>query len=114
MLPKLTTIGATAFKGCEALTKTTLSEMVKEIGKQAFLNCKGLKTITIKTTILLTKQTTTEIAIVDEQSIRNKIYVVRGVEVKFDFELAEIYMGILSINRSNAMKIVSMRTFAFS
>ena len=33
----------------------------------------------------------TEIAIVDERSIRDKIYVVRGVKVMLDFELAEIY-----------------------
>ncbi len=50
------TISATTFKGCTALTKITLSSKVKEIGKQAFLNCKGLKTIAIKTKILLTKK----------------------------------------------------------
>ena len=33
----------------------------------------------------------TEIAIIDEQTIRDKIYVVRGVQVMLDFELAEIY-----------------------
>ena len=33
----------------------------------------------------------TEIAIIDERTIRDKIYVVRGVEVMLDFELAEIY-----------------------
>ena len=33
----------------------------------------------------------TEIAVIDEQSIRDKIYVVRGVQVMLDFELAEIY-----------------------
>ena len=32
-----------------------------------------------------------EIAVIDEQSIRDKIYVVRGVQVMLDFELAEIY-----------------------
>ncbi len=32
-----------------------------------------------------------EIAVIDEQTIRNKIYVVRGVQVMLDFELAEIY-----------------------
>ena len=30
----------------------------------------------------------TEIAIIDEYTIRNKIYVVRGVQVMLDFELA--------------------------
>ena len=33
----------------------------------------------------------TEIAIIDERTIRDKIYVVRGVKVMLDFELAEIY-----------------------
>ena len=33
----------------------------------------------------------TEIAIIDEQTIRDKMYVVRGVQVMLDFELAEIY-----------------------
>ena len=33
----------------------------------------------------------TEIAIIDERTIRDKIYVVRGVQVMLDFELAEIY-----------------------
>ena len=32
-----------------------------------------------------------EIAIVDERTIRDKIYEVRGVKVMLDFELAEIY-----------------------
>ena len=32
-----------------------------------------------------------EIAIVDEKSVRDKIYVVRGIQVMLDFELAEIY-----------------------
>ena len=33
----------------------------------------------------------TEIAIIDEQTIRDRIYVVRGVKVMLDFDLAEIY-----------------------
>ena len=32
-----------------------------------------------------------EIAIIDERTIRNKIYEVRGVKVMLDFEIAEIY-----------------------
>ena len=32
-----------------------------------------------------------EIAIVDERTIRDKFYVVRGQKVMLDFELAEIY-----------------------
>ncbi|MBQ9009175.1 MAG: ORF6N domain-containing protein [Clostridia bacterium] len=37
------------------------------------------------------KPETTEIAIIDERNIRDKIYEVRGVKVMLDFELAEIY-----------------------
>ena len=37
------------------------------------------------------KQNITEIAIVDGKSIMDKIYIVRGVQVMLDFELAEIY-----------------------
>ena len=37
------------------------------------------------------KQESTEIAIVDSGTIRDKIYVVRGVQVMLDFELAELY-----------------------
>lgn len=37
------------------------------------------------------KQKSAEIAIVDSSTIRDKIYVVRGVQVMLDFELAEIY-----------------------
>lgn len=37
------------------------------------------------------KQKSTEIVIVDSGVIRDKIYVVRGVQVMLDFELAEIY-----------------------
>ena len=33
----------------------------------------------------------TEIAVIDERTIRDKIYMVRGVQVMLDFELAEIY-----------------------
>ncbi|MBR1589991.1 MAG: ORF6N domain-containing protein, partial [Acidaminococcaceae bacterium] len=32
-----------------------------------------------------------EITIIDEHTIRDKIYEVRGVKVMLDFELAEIY-----------------------
>ena len=39
----------------------------------------------------MNEQKSTEIAIVDENTIRDKIYVVRGVQVMLDFELAEIY-----------------------
>ena len=43
------------------------------------------------TTEVSTDKQNTEIAIVDEISIRDKIYVVRDVQVMLDFELAEIY-----------------------
>ena len=44
----------------------------------------------------------TEIAIVDEKTIRDKIYVVRGVQVMLDFELAELYgyTTLVSTSRS--------------
>ena len=38
-----------------------------------------------------TEEKHTEIAIIDERTIREKIYEVRGVKVMLDFELAEIY-----------------------
>ena len=38
-----------------------------------------------------TEQQHMEIAIVDERTLRDKIYVVRGVKVMLDIELAEIY-----------------------
>ena len=37
------------------------------------------------------KSETTEIAIINERTIRDRIYEVRGVKVMLDFELAEIY-----------------------
>ena len=37
------------------------------------------------------EQQYTEIAIVDERTLRDKIYTIRGVKVMLDFELAEIY-----------------------
>ena len=37
------------------------------------------------------EQPHTEIAIVDERTLRDKIYTIRGVKVMLDFELAEIY-----------------------
>lgn len=37
------------------------------------------------------KAVSVEIAVIDERTIRNKIYVVRGIQVMLDFELAEIY-----------------------
>ena len=40
---------------------------------------------------ILSDEKKAEIAIIDEDSIRDKIYIVRGVKVMLDFELAEIY-----------------------
>ena len=37
------------------------------------------------------EDSTSEMMIVDEQTIRDKIYVIRGVQVMLDFELAEMY-----------------------
>ena len=37
------------------------------------------------------KPTELELAVVDEQSIKNKIYNIRGQQVMLDFDLAEIY-----------------------
>ena len=37
------------------------------------------------------EQQHTEIAIVDERTLRDKIYTIRGIQVMLDFELAEIY-----------------------
>ena len=36
-------------------------------------------------------ETRTELMIVDERSLRDKIYVIRGQQVMLDFDLAEIY-----------------------
>jgi len=54
-LSKLQKIGANAFKGCVKLTKFTLSKSVTKIGKNAFNGCGALKTITVKTEKLTTK-----------------------------------------------------------
>ena len=35
-----------------------------------------------------------EVTIIDERTIRDKIYEVRGVKVMLDFELAEIYVNL--------------------
>ena len=52
---KVTAIKENAFKGLKKLAKVVIGANVKTIGKNAFLNCKKLKTITIKTTKLTTK-----------------------------------------------------------
>ena len=45
---KVTQINASAFKGCKKLTKVTIGSNVKKIGKQAFAQCKKLKTVNMK------------------------------------------------------------------
>ena len=37
------------------------------------------------------KETDTEFAVIDGRTLRDKIYIVRGVQVMLDFELAGIY-----------------------
>lgn len=53
---KVTSIGAKAFKDNKKITKVIIGSNVKEIGKNAFNNCKYLKSVIIKTK-LLTKKT---------------------------------------------------------
>ena len=45
---KVIQINASAFKGCKKLTKVTIGSNVKKIGKQAFAQCKKLKTVNMK------------------------------------------------------------------
>lgn len=53
---KVTSIGAKAFMNNKKITKVTIGSNVKVIGKNAFNNCKNLKSVIIKTK-LLTKKT---------------------------------------------------------
>lgn len=48
-------IAVKAFKGNKKIKKLTIPASVRKIGKQAFVNCKNLKTITIKTPYLTSK-----------------------------------------------------------
>lgn len=48
----VTSIAAKAYKGNKNLKKIVIGKNVSKIGKEAFLNCKNLKTITIKSTKL--------------------------------------------------------------
>lgn len=54
-----------------------------KVGERGYLSGKGKDT--------LSDENKAEIAIIDEESIQDKIYEVRGVKVMLDFELAEIY-----------------------
>ena len=49
---KVTAVSANACNGMKKLTKVTIGANVKTIGKNAFKNCKKLKTITIKSSKL--------------------------------------------------------------
>ena len=51
----VTSITAKAFSGSSSLKKLVIPKTIKSIGKKAFYNCKKLKTITIKSTSLTTK-----------------------------------------------------------
>lgn len=55
MIYKVTQIADNAFENNKKITKVTISSKVKKIGKQAFYGCKKLKSITIKTTKLTSK-----------------------------------------------------------
>ena len=48
----VTSIAAKAYKGNQKLKKIVIGKNVSKIGKEAFLNCRNLKTITIKSTKL--------------------------------------------------------------
>ena len=52
---KVTEIKANAFKKNKKLTKITIGKNIKKIGKNAFLGCKNLNNITVKTSLLTKK-----------------------------------------------------------
>lgn len=52
---KVTSIAVNAFKGNKKITKVTIGKNILKIGKNAFSGCTKLKSITIKTTKLTTK-----------------------------------------------------------
>ena len=54
-LNKLQEIGVNAFKGVKALAKFTIAKTVKSIGRNAFGGCTGLKSISVKSEKLTTK-----------------------------------------------------------
>lgn len=49
---KVTEIAPKAFQKCTKLTQAVIGKNVKKIGKQAFWNCKKLKKVTVKSTVL--------------------------------------------------------------
>lgn len=52
---KVTEVAAKALKGNKKITKITIGKNVRTIGKEAFYGCKNLKTLTIKTKYLTSK-----------------------------------------------------------
>lgn len=52
---KVTSIAASAFKGNKKITSVIIGKNIKKIGKNAFYKCSKLKTLTIKTKSLTTK-----------------------------------------------------------
>lgn len=52
---KVTSIAANAFKNNKTVKKVTIGKNVEKIGEKAFYGCKKLKSITIKTTKLISK-----------------------------------------------------------
>ena len=48
----ITSIGTGAFKNCKKASRASIGKNVKMIEAKAFQNCKGLKKITIKSTVL--------------------------------------------------------------
>ena len=52
---KVTSIAKSAFKNNRTIEKVVIGNNITKIGKQAFAGCKALKSITIKTTKLTSK-----------------------------------------------------------
>lgn len=52
---QVTSIAAKAFKANKKIRSIVIPSTVRKIGKQAFLNCKNLKKITLKTSYLSKK-----------------------------------------------------------
>lgn len=49
---KITAVKAGAYKGLSKLAEVTIGKNIKTIGKNAFYNCKNLKKVTIKSTVI--------------------------------------------------------------
>jgi len=73
-------IGVSFYRTCTVRETVRLRDGISDSARKGMTEMDEQKT-----------SVSTEIAIVDEQTIRNKIHVVRGMKVMLDFELAEIY-----------------------